>query len=163
MSDINIFLASSIVDLVHDRNAIGNFVRRINDKLKAKASNQYVRLFMCEFEDASISALGRKQEEYNAVIRKADLFLILFFNHAGEFTLEELDIAIQAQRPNILPFFRVADNGTAEYNADETLETAISHLAEHNIQWKTYTHIDQVKQALLAALENYLPAIEEMQ
>lgn len=158
MSDIKIFLASSIVELIHDRDAIGNYIRRVNDALRDHGSDLYVRLFLCEHENAAISALTRKQEEFNQQIREADLFVTLYFNHAGSYTLEELDVAIQSQKPEILAFFRTEDDAEQRYQPDPSLQNARKRLREHRIPIREYRCVDQVKAELMTALEKYLPA-----
>lgn len=111
MTEYRIFLASSISEapLQHDRNAIGNLIRRINDALRSSGQDLYLRLFMCEMEDATMQ-LKRKQDSYNDFIRDCHLFVGLFCQKFGDFTLEELEIARSSGR-QILLLLRTAEEG----------------------------------------------------
>ncbi len=46
MTVVNIFLASSLEDLKEDREALGNYVRKLNDIYMER--DVYFRLFECE-------------------------------------------------------------------------------------------------------------------
>ena len=64
---------------------------------------------MCEDMDNAI-ALSRKQEEYNAEIRDSDLVFFLFLTKAGQYTLEEFEVAYKSFRdtnkPKIITYFK---------------------------------------------------------
>ena len=73
MKTIKIFLASS-EELTDDRNAFGNFVRRL-DKIYEKRG---VRIELFEWEDYDAAFNNRrKQDEYNDQIKASDMFLIV--------------------------------------------------------------------------------------
>ena len=89
MKTIKIFLASS-EELDYDRMAFGNLVRRLDDMYEKRG----IRIKLFEWEDYD-SAYNdkRKQDEYNDYVRQSDIFLALFHKKAGQFTVEEFDIA----------------------------------------------------------------------
>ena len=97
MRFINIFLASSIVELDYERQAIGNFVRSLNDIYSPKGI--YFKLYMCEDMSEAVT-LGRKQDEYNEMARKCDYFFMLLHRKAGRFTIEEFDEALDSFNRN---------------------------------------------------------------
>lgn len=88
---IKIFLASS-EELENDRNAFGNLVRRL-DKIYEKRGTR-IELFEWEDYDAAYND-RRKQDEYNDQVRASDMFLALFHIKAGEYTIEEFDVATE--------------------------------------------------------------------
>ena len=94
MKTIKIFLASSY-ELIDDRNAFGNLVRRL-DKIYEKRGMR-IELFEWEDYDASYNDC-RKQDEYNDQIKASDMFLALFHTKAGKFTMEEFDVATEEFR-----------------------------------------------------------------
>ena len=106
MKLIKIFLASS-EEMDYDRMAFGNLVRRLDDVYEKRG----VRLKLFEWEDYD-SAFNdkRKQSEYNEKVRESDMFLALFHKKAGEFTVEEFDVASDAFRekasPKVYTFLR---------------------------------------------------------
>lgn len=100
MKTIKIFLSSS-EELVNDRNAFGNLVRRL-DKIYEKRGIR-IELFEWEEYDAAYNSC-RKQDEYNAHVCASDMFLALFHKKAGRFTIEEFDVATEEfKRTGIKP------------------------------------------------------------
>ena len=87
MKEIKIFLASSINEFRVERNAIGDFIRRLQDKFIEY--DIYFDLFECEFHDNTIASEERMQLVYNEIAMKSDLFFMLIGKRAGEFTVEE--------------------------------------------------------------------------
>lgn len=90
MKKYKIFLASSITEFKHERIAIGDIIRQIQNKLIDDGIR--IDLFMCEYEDNSMS-LGRMQERYNDKLRASDVFIMLIGQRAGQFTIEEYDVS----------------------------------------------------------------------
>ena len=92
MREIKIFVASSINELEIERLEIGDFIRRINDNLR----DQNIRIVkeMCEYESNAISTNGRKQEDYNELIRNSDFFYMLIGEKVGQYTIEEFNEAL---------------------------------------------------------------------
>ena len=111
MKEINIFLASSIDDLKYDRQEIGNFIRKLND---IYMPDIYFRLFMCEDESDVMSKI-RKQEEYNEMVKKSQFFFVIFYTKAGEYTVEEFNIALnefkEKNSPKIVTYFKELASG----------------------------------------------------
>ena len=99
MKTIKIFLASS-EELIDDRNAFGNLVRRL-DKIYEKRGIR-IELFEWEDYDAAYN-YRRKQDEYNDQIKASDMFLALFHTKAGKFTIEEFDIATEEFKKKLSP------------------------------------------------------------
>ena len=99
MKTIKIFLASS-EELDYDRMAFGNLVRRLDDMYEKRG----IRIKLFEWEDYD-SAYNdrRKQDEYNDYVRQSDIFLALFHKKAGQFTVEEFDLASQEFKEHASP------------------------------------------------------------
>lgn len=93
---INMFLASSIIEFEDFRCEIGAFVRRIQDQLIDDGIR--VHLFVCEYCDSSVSARGRKQDDYMEELKKSDIFLMLIGKKLGRYTEEEYDKACQCSQ-----------------------------------------------------------------
>ena len=99
MKTIKIFLASSD-ELEDDRYAFGNLVRRLDKIYETRGIR--IELFEWEDYDAAYNA-RRKQDEYNDLIKASDMFLALFYTKAGNFTIEEFDVAIEEFRQHASP------------------------------------------------------------
>ena len=88
---IKIFLASSN-ELEHDRDIIGNLVRRLDNLYEKRG----IRIFLFEWEDGDAAYNNRrKQDEYNDEVRASDIFVALFHRNAGKYTVEEFDVATE--------------------------------------------------------------------
>ena len=88
---IKIFIASSD-ELVNDRNAFGNLVRRLDKIYEQKG----IRIELFEWEDYDAAYNDRrKQDEYNDQVRACDMFLAFFHIKAGKYTIEEFDVATE--------------------------------------------------------------------
>lgn len=151
MTTIHIFLGSSLEELRLDREALGNYVRKLNDIYMDRGV--YIRLYECEYENAAMVD-GRKQEEYNEEIRHSDIFLVLLYNKAGEYTVEEFKTAYKqfqaAGAPAILTCFR-QDEGYAPEQSVLDFVNALDEQLGH--YFKKYTHIDSVKLLLLLQMK----------
>ena len=151
MTTIHIFLGSSLGELHENRMEIGNYVRKLNDIYRDR--DVYIKLYECEDENAAM-VKGRKQEEYNEEIRQSDIFLVLFYNKAGQYTIEEFHEAYkQFQKtgaPAILTCFRQGEG----YAPDRSVLEFMNELGEQlGHYFKRYTHIDSVKLTLLLQMK----------
>lgn len=105
---INIFLASSITEFKHERNEIGDLIRRLQDVLIDH--DIYLKLTVCEYIDNNISILGRKQEDYNQRIKNCDIFFMLVGEKLGGYTKEEYITAKQSNREIHIVFYQKSEN-----------------------------------------------------
>lgn len=101
MKKIKIFLASSIGELHLERLAVSELIGELNDSLIEEGIR--IQLFMCEHHDTAIAAQG-KQKEYNQfIMQPCDIFLNMYHKKAGEYTLEEFDVALETFRKHKSP------------------------------------------------------------
>ena len=151
MTTIHIFLGSSLGELRLDREEMGNYVRKLNDIYRER--DVYIKLYECEYENAAM-VKGRKQEEYNEEIRQSDIFLVLFYNKAGQYTIEEFHEAYkQFQKtgaPAILTCFRQGEGYAPDQSVLEFMDELDEQLGHY---FKRYTHIDSVKLTLLLQMK----------
>ena len=87
---IKIFLASSN-ELKEEREKFGNFIRKLDNIYKVRGKT--IHVFEWEDCDASITDC-RTQDEYNKKVRASDMFVAMFYTKAGEYTIEEFDVAM---------------------------------------------------------------------
>ncbi|MBP5548112.1 MAG: tetratricopeptide repeat protein [Bacteroidales bacterium] len=90
MRTINVFLASSD-ELKDERIEFGNLIRQLDD-IFLKERGIHIKLLVWEDMDPCYNNC-RKQDEYNAWIRDSQIFVALFYTHAGQYTLEEFEVA----------------------------------------------------------------------
>jgi TPR repeat protein len=89
MKTYPIFLASSL-ELKPEREKFEIFIGRQNKRLVKK--NVLLQLDIWEDMGAELNK-SRKQDDYNQVLHKAEIVLVLFWTKMGKYTLEEFDLA----------------------------------------------------------------------
>lgn len=131
MNFVKLFLASSITEFHATRLHIGNFVREMNDDLIQHEA--YAEMAMCE-DLSNAVAFNRKQDEYNQSIQESDLFYLLVGSKVGQYTMEEVHIALNqyriAGKPALFPF--IVKKGKNE-STDESVQQLITLLERENI------------------------------
>lgn len=101
MKKIKIFLASSIGELRMERLAVSELVGELNDDLIDDGIR--IQLFMCEHHDTAIAAQGKQKEYNHFIMQPCDIFLNLYYRKAGEYTMEEFDVALETFRTHKIP------------------------------------------------------------
>lgn len=87
--EIRVFLASS-EELQIDRMIFGDFIRQIDEIYEHRG----IRVRLVKWEDLDASFQGcRSQEMYNQKLRKCQMVVALFHRKAGQFTVEEVNVA----------------------------------------------------------------------
>ena len=118
MKEIKVFLASS-EELKYDRLAFSDLIRKLDNIYEKRGIR--IKLFQWEDFDAAYND-KRKQDEYNEYVKQSDLFLALFRTKAGQFTVEEFELARDEHREKGLPnphvYCRDLEQGETE---DKTL------------------------------------------
>ena len=143
MSTIKIFLASS-EELIDDRNAFGNLVRRL-DKLYEKRG---IRIELFEWEDYDAAYNNRrKQNEYNNQIKTSDMFLALFHTKAGKFTIEEFNLATEEFKKHASPkvYTYCKDLRPGEQESPELTEFKRRLFEEMGHYWSRYNNRDSMQ------------------
>ncbi len=143
MKTIKIFLASS-EELIDDRNAFGNLVRRL-DKIYEKRGIR-IELFEWEDYDAAYN-YRRKQDEYNDQIKASDMFLALFHTKAGKSTIEEFDIATEEFKKKASPkvYTYCKDLRAGELESPELTEFKERLFNEIGHYWSHYNNRDSMQ------------------
>ena len=145
MKEVSVFLASSIDEFKYERIDLGDFIRKITDQTIEQ--DMYLKFSVCENMSNSVSK-SRKQEEYNQEIRKSDFFYVIFGKKAGEYTIEELDIAAQqfkeTGKPAIFVYSQKPIDNMLVADKDKLILDRIRG-ENDGISYREYTHIDNMK------------------
>lgn len=150
MKNINIFLASSIVEFETERKKIFNFVRKnLGDEMRKK-KNISLDIIKCENLDNKIIPSGM-QRMYNNEIIKCDIALFLFGKEAGEFTLEELDVAAEhfAKDKEKIIVMCMEDPYKSE---TISLKKLAEKLTKYRIDRKIFCNIETIEKEILMKL-----------
>lgn len=151
MKYIKLFLASSLVEFAYEREALGNYIRTLNDIYVLQGI--YFKLFICEDISNEI-AKERKQEVYNKKIRESQFFYILLGRDAGDYTIEEFEVALKEFQekgvPHIYTYFRQLPEGeTASQNVLDFMERLDKKIGHY---FNMFTHLDSIKLNILLEL-----------
>ena len=151
--EIKLFLASSS-ELDLERAHVGDLFNDINSLLADTAVR--IRLLKWEIFDPSYTG-ERKQSEYDAQVKKADVFVALFRSKAGKFTLEEVEVAVaahkQEKRPQELYCFIQDWREKREFDMNELKEK----LSKDYVM-DSFTDIKDLKQKIIKILTPRLGA-----
>ena len=132
MKTIKIFLASSD-ELRQERIAFGNLVRQLDNIYMKRGI--HIHLDVWEELDAAFHFRKRKQDEYDEKVRQSDIFVAMFYTRAGQYTLEELDVAIdensRRDMPTILIYCRDLQPGEVETAELTEFKQRLEHELEH--------------------------------
>lgn len=114
---IKFFIASS-AELKRERMELVDMIQDMNDELETK--NIKIKPVLWEYMDSSMRA-ERKEDEYLAKLRDCEICIVLFWQILGEYTVEELDVAIKEMRLGRYPkdvhvlFKEAAGNPSEEF------------------------------------------------
>ncbi|MDE6273918.1 MAG: hypothetical protein K2L87_02595, partial [Clostridiales bacterium] len=152
---IRIFLGSSIVEFARERDELDLFIRTVSDKFEEKYDTKIVPL-RCETVDGSMT-LGRKQEQYNELIKESEMCFFIFFTKAGEFTREEFEVAYRSfvcsdgVKPKIYVYFKNVPDGVEVDPSIKAFMDEIDQTFHH--YYGTFDDIDTIKLRILLQLK----------
>ena len=110
---IKMFLASSIVELYDERNAIGDLCDRLTQACRMKYGVHF-DLVRCEDSDDAVRTDG-SQAKYDEDIAESDTELVVFAESVGEYTKHEVDVALKSLEkkgsPQIYVLFKLDSDG----------------------------------------------------
>lgn len=90
MKRIRVFLASS-AELKRERNELVDLMQDMNEVYEEKSIK--LKPILWEYMDSSMRA-ERKEDEYLEKLLQCEICLVLFWRTLGEYTVEELDVAV---------------------------------------------------------------------
>lgn len=150
---IKIFLASSIIEFERQRLEMEAYIGKLNNIYIHR--DIYFELIVCEDLTNSLS-IKRKQEDYNQKIRESQFFYVLFGKEAGEYTIEEFDIALEQFRksgaPRIYTYFKRMPEGNRGASVKQFMRRLDQELGHY---YSVFDHIDSIKLNLLLELTRY--------
>ena len=99
MTKKKIFIASSS-ELKTERMELVDLMQDMNDELEGRDIK--LKPVLWEYMDSSMRA-GRKEDEYLVKLRECEICIVLFWRTSGEYTVEELDVAVAEMQAGRLP------------------------------------------------------------
>ena len=150
---INIFIASS-AELKRERMVCVDLLMDMNQEPENKARSVKYEPVLWEYMDSSMTA-KRKEDEYLDELRKSDVCIVLFWKTLGEYTVEELDVAVAEMQAGRKPrHVYVLFKEPAEDMTDE-LRDFKTHFKENypGIPQYSYSTIKELQTKIEAILE----------
>lgn len=157
MSTKQIFIASSaelkrermeLVDLMHDMN---NNLEEQNIKLKP---------VLWEYMDSSMR-VERKEDEYLVKLRECEICIVLFWQILGEYTVEELDVAVNEMRAGRYPKeVHVLFKEPAENASEELISFQENFYNKYQLNPETFNDISSMRKQVEGILNTFITNIK---
>lgn len=157
MSTKQIFIASSaelkrermeLVDLMHDMN---NNLEEQNIKLKP---------VLWEYMDSSMR-VERKEDEYLVKLRECEICIVLFWQILGEYTVEELDVAVNEMRAGRYPKeVHVLFKEPAENASEELISFQENFYNKYQLNPETFNDISSMRKQVESILNTFITNIK---
>ena len=151
MKYIKLFIASSVEEFAQERMELSDYIRSLNDIYVHRGF--YFDLKICE-DLPNALVKERKQDEYNQHIRESEYFYVIFGRNAGDYTIEEFDVALAQFReggaPKIYTYFRTLPEGESPAKSVTDFMTRLDRELGH--YYSFFPHLDTIKLNILMEL-----------
>lgn len=152
LHEIHIFLASS-KELEQDRKEITDLINQLN-RVTYWPIGIHIQLDKWECHDPAYKG-ERTQAEYDVLVRNSQLFIALFHQVAGKYTLEEFSVAHKACIRNKFPHICIYYKHISEKDIESTELINFKKWVDEELEYFTippYTHIDTLRYSIMMQL-----------
>ena len=145
-----IFIASS-AELKRERLELVDLLLDLNIELKAKDVKWKPELW--EFMDSSMQE-GRKEDEYLEKLKKCEVCVVIFWKALGQYTVEELDVAVAEMKAGRLPkqvyvWFKEPSDGISPELSDFKANFAENYPC---IPYRVFNEVDTLRKEVAGVL-----------
>ena len=156
MKTICSFIASSS-ELKRERMELVDLMQDMNDILVEHSIK--LKPVLWEYMDSSMRA-ERKEDEYLAKLRESEICIVLFWQILGEYTVEELDVAIKEMRSGGCPKeVHVLFKEPAENASEELISFKEDFNNKYQLHPKTFNDISSLRKQVEGILHTYIDNI----
>ena len=153
MKRIDVFIASS-AELKSERMELVDLMQDLNDELETKGVK--FKPVLWEYMDSSMRA-GRKEDEYLVKLRECEICIVLFWRTLGEYTVEELDVAVAEMQAGRYPkevhvFFKEP----AENASEELVSFKENLYDKYHLNPETFTDISSLRKQVEGVLHTFI-------
>ena len=157
MKRINIFIASS-AELKRERMELVDLMQDLNDDLEGR--NIKLKPVLWEYLDSSMRA-ERKEDEYLVKLRECEICIVLFWQILGEYTVEELDVAIKEMRLGGCPKeVHVLFKAPAPNASDELISFKENFYNKYQLDLETFNDIISLRKQVEGILRTFITIIK---
>lgn len=153
MKRINIFIASS-AELKKERMELVDLMQDMNDDLERQ--NFKLKPVLWEYMDSSMRA-ERKEDEYLAKLRECEVCIVLFWQILGEYTVEELDVAVKEMRSGRFPTeVHAFCKEPAQSASNELISFKKDFNNKYRIQPTVFDNADTLRKHVESIIRNFI-------
>lgn len=153
MRTINVFVASS-AELKRERMELVDLMQDMNDDLEGQ--NFKLKLVLWEYMDSSMRA-ERKEDEYLVKLRECEICIVLFWQILGEYTVEELDVAVKEMRSGRCPKeVHVLFKAPAPNASDELISSKENFYNKYQLNPETFNDISSLRKQVEDILHSFI-------
>ena len=153
MKRIDVFIASS-AELKSERMELVDLMQDLNDELETKGVN--FKPVLWEYMDSSMRA-GRKEDEYLVKLRECEICIVLFWQILGEYTVEELDVAVKEMRSGRCPKeVHVLFKAPAPNASDELISFKENFYNKYQLNPETFIGISSLRKQVEGILNTFI-------
>ena len=153
MKTFKIFVASSS-ELKRERMELVDLMQDMNDEFEEQ--NIKLKPVLWEYMDSSMRA-ERKEDEYLVKLRECEICIVLFWQILGEYTVEELDVAIKEMQSGGHPkevhvFFKEP----AENASEELISFKKDFYNKYKLHSNTFYNAESLRERVEDILQKYI-------
>ena len=153
MKITNIFVASS-AELKRERMELVDLMQDMNDGLVEHGIK--LKPVLWEYMDSSMRA-ERKEDEYLAKLRECEICIVLFWQILGEYTVEELDVAIKEMRSGRCPKeVHVLFKKPAPNASEELISFKVNFYNKYQLNHETFDNISSLCKQIEGILQIFI-------
>lgn len=153
MKTRKVFIASSS-ELKQERMELVDMIQDMNDELETK--NIKIKPVLWEYMDSSMRA-ERKEDEYLAKLRDCEICIVLFWQILGEYTVEELDVAMEEMRSGRFPKeVHVLFKAPAPNASEELISFKENFYGKYQVNPETFNDISSLRKQVEGILHSFI-------
>lgn len=145
-----VFVASSVDEFDRERHHLGADVLAVNDAIVD--GGEYVRLNLCEDLSKAMDPV-RKQDEYDRLIARSELVILIAGRRVGRYTVEELETALEARAddgaPRIVAFVKETEPDAEVEEGGRTMPELLAWLDEADVRVERFSTLEDLDRLLL--------------
>lgn len=153
MKKEDVFIASSINDLGDDRLYLHGDLGEINKEYICSGRDIYFRFDFCEDAGGEVKFDG-SQEDLNECIKKSIITVVIFNRKIGEYTFDELKLALETQKNSGHPFVFLYFRKDAE--CDPVGKEKVLEIAQkYGLEPKEYADPSEIVNTVFQKIREY--------
>lgn len=153
MKTINIFIASSS-ELKRERMELVDLLQDMNEDIEGRDIK--FKPVLWEYMDSSMRA-ERKEDEYLAKLRECEICIVLFWQILGEYTVEELDVAMEEMRSGRFPKeVHVLFKAPAPNASEELISFKENFYGKYQVNPETFNDISSLRKQVEGILHSFI-------